>query len=86
VTGRCSRICPIDLNCALEGMCDFHLKIMFEFYNLQILYIRTATLYLHISSFASVTFNEGVSLYTVIVSNFCHHYCCPAVVNVAEFY
>jgi len=67
-------------------MYDFHLKIMFEFYNLQILYLRTATTYLQISFFAYVTFNDSVSLYTVIVSNFCHHYRHPALVNVAEIY
>jgi hypothetical protein len=86
MTERCSRICLVDLNCALEGMYDFHLNIMFEFYNLQISYLRTATSYLQISSFACVTFNDSVSLYTVIVSNFCHHYRRPAVVNVAEIY
>jgi len=59
---------------------------MFEFYNLQILYLRTATTYLQISFFAYVTFNDSVSLYTVIVSNFCHHYRHPALVNVAEIY
>jgi len=85
VTGRCNRICLIDLNCALEGMYDFHLKVMSEFYNLQILYLRTATLYLQISSFACVTFNDSVSLYTVTVSSFCHHYHRPTV-NVAEIY
>jgi hypothetical protein len=86
MTGRCSRICLIDLNCALEGMYDFRLKIMLEFYNLQILDLRTDTSYLQISSFACVTFNDSVSLYTVIVNDFCHHYCRPAVVNVAEIY
>ena len=59
---------------------------MFEFYNLQILYLRTATSYLQIRSFACVTFNDSISLYTVTVSNFCHHFCHPAVVNVAEIY
>jgi hypothetical protein len=86
MTGCCSRICRIDLNCALEDMYDVRLKILLEFYNLQVLDLRTDTLYLQIISFACITFNDSISLYAVVVNDFCHHYCRPAVVNVAEIY